>query len=109
MGFGFITGAVLTVSAAVTAMFAPQDFTITNSTGHTIVTLNVSPTASNQWGPDILGRDVLPTGEQAEISFDRDEDHCMWDVRATYDDGTANDLRRVNLCELSELEFTPSE
>ena len=73
-----------------------------------IVTLNVSPSSSNQWGPDILGREVLAIGEDAEVTFDRDEDHCNYDIRVTYDDGTANDERGINLCETTEVEFTPS-
>ena len=73
-----------------------------------IVTLNVSPSSSSQWGPDILGREVLANGEDAEVTFDRDEDHCNYDIRVTYDDDTANDERGINLCEITEVEFTPS-
>ena len=73
-----------------------------------IVTLNVSPSSSSQWGPDILGREVLANGEDAEVTFDRDEDHCNYDIRVTYDDGTENDERGINLCETTEVEFTPS-
>ena len=73
-----------------------------------IVTLNVSPSSSSQWGPDILGREVLANGEDAEVTFDRDEDHCNYGIRVTYDDGTANDERGINLCEITEVEFTPS-
>jgi hypothetical protein len=103
----FLIAGALLVSAMSTAAFAAQqDFTITNHTGHTIVTLNVSPNNDDHWGPDILGRDVLNNGEQAEISFDRNEEQCSWDIKATYDDGTANDLRAVNLCETTEVEFT---
>jgi hypothetical protein len=103
-----IAGAMLMSAIATAAYAAPQDFTLTNSTGHVIVTLNVSPSDSNRWGPDILGRDVLGDGESAEVSFDRDEDQCEWDIRVTYDDGTENDERGINLCETTDVEFTPS-
>ena len=103
----FLIAGALFVSAMSTAAFAAQqDFTITNHTGHVIMTLNVSPNNDDHWGPDILGRDVLGNGEQAEVSFDRNEDQCSWDIKVTYDDGTLNDLRAVNLCETSEVEFT---
>ena len=101
-----IAGALLASVTATAAYAARQDFTVTNHTGHTIVTLNVSAHSDDHWGPDILGRDVLANGEQAEVSFDRNEDQCSWDIKVTYDDGTANDLRGVNLCETSEVEFT---
>jgi len=103
----FLIAGALFVSAMSTAAFAAQqDFTVTNHTGHVIMTLNVSPSSSTRWGPDILGREVLGDGEQAEVTFDRNEDQCSWDIRVTYDDGTNNDMRGVNLCEVSEVEFT---
>jgi len=105
----FFAAALLSVSLYASAAWAAaQDFTINNRTGHVIVTLNVSPTSSNQWGPDILGREVLADGESAEVSFDRDEDHCIWDIRVTYDDGTENDERGINLCETTDVTFTAS-
>jgi hypothetical protein len=103
----FLIAGALFVSAMSTAAFAAQqDFTITNHTGHTIVTLNVSPNNDDHWGPDILGRDTLGNGEQAEVTFDRNEDQCSWDIKVTYDDGTNNDLRAVNLCQTTEVEYT---
>ena len=103
----FLIAGALLVSAMSTAAFAAQqDFTVTNHTGHTIVTLNVSPNNDSRWGPDILGREVLGNNEQTEITFDRNEDQCSWDIKVTYDDGTNNDLRAVNLCETTEVEFT---
>jgi hypothetical protein len=101
-----IAGALLAAAMSTSAFAAQQDFTVTNHTGHTIVTLNVSPNNDSHWGPDILGRDVLNNGEQAAVTFDRNEDQCSWDIKVTYDDGTNNDLRAVNLCETTEVEFT---
>jgi len=101
-----IAGALIASAIATAAYAAQQDFTVTNHTGHTIVTLNVSPHGDDHWGPDILGRDVLNDGEQAAVTFDRDEEQCSWDIKVTYDDGTNNDLRGVDLCETTEVEFT---
>ena len=101
-----IAGALLAAATASAAYAARQDFTVTNHSGHTIMTLNVSAHSDDHWGPDILGRDTLANGEQAQITFDRDEQQCSWDIKVTYDDGTANDLRDVNLCQTSEVEFT---
>jgi hypothetical protein len=92
--------------APIAAWAAPQDFTIVNHTGHSVLTLNVSATASNEWGPDILGVEVLHNGESGHVSFDPDEDHCLYDIRVTYDDGDTGDWRRLNLCQLSTIELT---
>ena len=83
-----------------------QNFTMINHSGHTLVTLNVSPSDSNQWGPDILGRDTLANGESADITFPRGTDQCNWDIRATYDDNDTTDQRGVNLCTTSSVTIT---
>ena len=86
---------------------AQQNFTINNNTGNVLTTLNVSPSNEDEWGPDILGRDVLANGESAEISFARGETQCQWDIRATYDDGDTTDMRGVNLCQVAVVNLTP--
>lgn len=88
---------------------ARQNFTISNQTGHVLTTLNVSPSNSDQWGPDILGRDVLANGESAEITFERGETQCQWDIRGTYDDGGTTDARGVNLCEVATVNLTAGQ
>ena len=88
---------------------ARQNFTINNQTGHVLTTLNVSASNEDQWGPDILGRDVLANGETAEISFERGETQCQWDIRATYDDGGTTDARGVNLCEVATVNLTAGQ
>jgi hypothetical protein len=86
---------------------ARQNFTVVNTTGHTVMTLNVSASNENSWGPDILGRDVLANGESAEITFDRSETQCNFDIQATYDDGDTTDMRGVNLCTVATVTLTP--
>ena len=83
-----------------------QNFTLVNNTGHVVTTLNVSPSNSNEWGPDILGRDVLANGESAQITFPRGETQCNWDIKATYDDGDTTDQRGVNLCQITSVTLT---
>jgi len=95
-------------AAGATAV-ATQDFTLINNTGHTVMTLNVAPTSSDEWGPDILGQDVLANGQSVEISFERGEDQCNWDLRATYDDGDTTDARNVDLCQTTTFTLTPAE
>ena len=86
---------------------AQQNFTVVNNTGHTVVTLKVSPTNDNNWGPDILGRATLGNGETAQITFPRNTTQCAWDIQATYDDGTNTDMRGVNLCTVATVTQTP--
>ena len=102
----WIGGALAATFLATAAWAAQQDFTIVNNTGQAILTLNVSPADSNQWGPDILGMDVLGADEQAEISFDNEEEQCVWDIRVTYEDGDTGDWRGIDLCETVTVELS---
>ena len=102
-----IAGALLASAMATAAFAARQDFTITNHTGHTIMTLNVSPHSDTRWGPDILGRDTLANGESAQITFPHGETQCNFDIKATYDDGDTTDMRNVNLCTVATVTLTP--
>ena len=87
---------------------ARQNFTVLNRTGFTVVTLNVSPSNETNWGPDILGRDVLANGESAAITFDRSESQCNFDIKATYEDGDTTDMRNVDLCTVGTVTLTPA-
>ena len=82
---------------------ARQNFSVVNATGHVVQTLNVSPTTEDEWGPDILGRDVLQTGQTAQIVFDRAESQCNYDIRVTYDDNDTSEMRNINLCQVATV------
>jgi hypothetical protein len=101
-----IFGALVAAAISTAAWAAQQDFTIVNHTGQAVMTLNVSPSDENTWGPDILGIDVLGNGEQADVTFDNSEDRCEWDIRVTYEDGDTGDWRGINLCETTTVELS---
>lgn len=102
-------GGEATEAAAPAGDQTNQNFTLVNNTGHTVVTLNVSPSNDDQWGPDILGVDTLANGQTASVTFPRAEDQCSWDIRATYDDGDTTDARGVNLCQITTVTLTAGE
>ena len=101
-----IAAACLISAMATAAYAAQQDFTIVNRTGQAIMTLNVSPTTQNSWGPDILGVEILAADEQAEVSFSNDEEECLWDIRVTYEDGDTGAWQAINLCETVLVELS---
>ena len=96
--------AALACSALATAAWAAaQDFTIVNATGRTVMSINISPTGEEQWGPDLLGSEVMGDGATASATFDIDEARCLWDIRAMFDDGEVGDWRALDLCEISTI------
>jgi hypothetical protein len=88
---------------------AQQNFTFVNQSGQTVTTLQVSPTGESSWGADILGRDVLANGESADITFERGDDRCFWDVRATGEGGGELVMMNQNLCEMTSITALPAQ
>jgi hypothetical protein len=80
------------------------NFTLYNETSKSIYYLYVSPARSDRWGPDILGRDVLTSGEYTRITFpDQSSDSpCIYDVKVVFKDKTTS-VDRHNLCEIDSI------
>ena len=111
--FGAIRKSAMVVAAAamllwaIPAFAADQDFTLHNKTGRTMKALFVSPSDKDSWGPDILGEDTLADGADVSIKFDRNEDECKWDVRGEFEDGTYAEVRDVDFCTVTDVNFNP--
>ena len=82
---------------------ARQNFSVVNATGHVVMTLNVSPTSESEWGPDILGTEVLQPGQTGQVVFDRAESQCAYDIKVTYNDGDTSEMRNINLCQVGTV------
>ena len=95
--------AAVFVALAGVAMAADQDFTLVNRTGFVIDQLFVSPHSSNNWGSDVLGQDVLPAGNQTDITFPNGTRPCAWDLKVVYSDGGSATWMNVNLCSISKV------
>jgi len=79
---------------------ANLDFIVVNRTGRTVVALAITPSGEESvWSDDILVQPEVPDGERAAASYTRDVELCLWDVRATFDDGRVQSWRNVNLCD----------
>ncbi len=65
-----------------------NDFVLVNKTGYTLDSVFVTPARSNNWGDDIMGRDVVADGDEVLITFHPSEGHSIYDLLVVYDDGT---------------------
>lgn len=83
-----------------------QDFNIINKTGHIVKGLEVSASDKDSWGPNLLGADVMRDGEQGKVTIKHEAEDCLWDVRATYDDGDTTEMKGVDLCKVGEITLT---
>lgn len=102
----FFAGVGLALSLAATpALAAQQDFNLENSTGYTIEQVYVSAATTNDWEEDVLGEDVLPTGESVDITFSSAENACRFDLKVVYDDQEEAVWKGLNLCSISTVEL----
>ncbi len=87
------------------ASAAPQDFDLTNNTGYDIKAVWIGPTASQDWGDDVMGDDELANGTTQPIVFPHGRGAtCNWDLKVQYsDDDTTAQWLNFNLCKITSI------
>ncbi|PTV93589.1 hypothetical protein C8J27_11436 [Rhodobacter aestuarii] len=104
----FVTMAALAgmlASIAVPAAALDRRVKIVNVTGYTMVRFYGSNTGSDSWEEDILGRDVLPSGDSVVINFDDASGYCKFDFKAVFEDGDELIKEGVNVCEIGTFTY----
>ena len=76
-------------------------FNLVNQSRAVVMEAYVSLSTEQEWGPDRLGNDTVPAGRHFAIRLP--EGPCLYDVRFVYENGQADERRRVNLCEVTNL------
>ncbi len=79
------------------------DFTLVNKTGLTINEVYLSPSDDDEWGEDVMGKDVLANGEKVEITFSSGETSCNWDLKIVDEDKDDVEWTKLNLCTANEI------
>ena len=96
-----LAGATLASVVAVAPAYAEDlVFTLNNLSSGAVNELYVGPPESNTWGEDILGQDVLESGQTATITIYNADGKCAWDIRIVYDDASVTDERNIDICTL---------
>lgn len=95
----------LTLTATLPAAALDRRVTVVNNTGFTIVEFYGSNTGANTWQEDILGADVLPSGQSVVINFDDETGYCMFDFRAVFEDGEILERGGINVCEIGTFTY----
>lgn len=94
----FFISLFLILSIGIQAQEAQQDFTLVNSTGLVIDELYVSPSESEEWDEDVLGKEVLRVDEECDILFNPKEEVCLWDIKITDEEGDEIEWEKIDLC-----------
>ena len=98
--FGLLAG--LSASPALAQSNNP-DFKLHNRGSVVINEIYVSSSAVQSWGRDRLGENTLSPGRNTNIVLPAGQ--CVNDMRVVYANGQSDERRRVNTCELTDVNF----
>ncbi|MET0310336.1 MAG: hypothetical protein ABW023_16645 [Sphingomonas sp.] len=103
---------LITAAAALmvaTPAFADDwDFILLNSSGKSIKAIEISPAGSGSWQPNKVDPDmkrdaVIKTGGRMTVHFDKAGSQCRYDIKATFEDGSAGTWSNINVCDNSYI------
>ena len=101
--------AVLFVAMTAGSVFArTHDFVLVNRTGRDIYSVYPSPSKSNSWEEDILGRDVMKNGDKITIRFDAGRAK-YWDIKVVYSSGRFSSWHHIDLIRAKKFIMTRKE
>lgn len=101
-----VGAALILVASTPLALAANRVVTINNKSSYQIQEFYASNSGTNEWEEDILGVDVLAPGESVDVDIDDGTGYCKFDFRAVFVDGDEAVKTNVNVCEISEFDFT---
>ena len=90
---------------ALPAAAADREVAVENGSPRTIQQLHVSGADERDWGEDRLGSDTLPPGRSMTVRVP--DQGCSYDIRAVFDNGGAEERRRVDLCAIDRVVIAP--
>jgi hypothetical protein len=79
------------------------DFTLINKTGKVLDEVYVGPTSSEEWGNDIMGKDVVGEDESVLITFHPKATAKHWDLKIVFQDGSSSVWTNFDLTTIDEI------
>lgn len=95
----------VTATTALPAFALDRRVKIVNDTGYVLVEFYGSNKGSDSWEEDILGTDILRSGQSVMIDFDDGTGYCKFDFKAVFDDGDELIRKGVNICEIGTYTY----
>jgi hypothetical protein len=100
-----LIASLLLAAIATPALAEDVQFTLNNKSEYQIDEFYASPGNDDEWGEDILGKDVLSGGESATITIADGSDQCVYDLKAIDEDKVEHVLNDLNICEEPDVNF----
>jgi hypothetical protein len=101
--FAVIAAGLLSATGVVAQVPLNPGLEIENGSRTQITEVHVKPNGNNNWGANKLGETLRP-GNTASIR-EMTETNCLYDVKAVYEDGRADEREKVNVCGHQRLVF----
>lgn len=79
------------------------DFTLHNATGKILKEVYVGPNSSDEWGSDVMGKDVVGDGESVHLSFHPKATAKHWDLKIVFDDGKSTVWSNFDLTTIDDI------
>jgi uncharacterized membrane-anchored protein len=95
-----------------TAVAGDADFTLTNKTGYDIESVYVVPSKQKNWGKDQLGKRTLNDGKSRDLSFDKNNSSCIYDMKihwVGYGEDEDRIWEKIDLCEINKITLRYNE
>ena len=93
------------VSGASAAVY-DRHVVLINDSHKTIMEFHASNVSRGTWEDDILGEDVLSSGDAIRINLDDDSGYCRFDFLTVMTDGTRLVRRNVDVCTVDRYTIT---
>ena len=107
--FKFVSFALLALTllftSASTVSALDRRVRIVNHTSYTMVRFYGSNKGSDSWEEDILGDDVMGSGDSYIINFDDGTGYCKFDFKAEFEDGSVKVDNNINVCKIGTFTY----
>lgn len=102
--FTCVTLAALIFSAP--AVAEDLVFKLKNKSSYDVTEFYASPANVGDWEEDILGQDILSSGDSLQITIGDGRSQCEYDLRFVFEDGEVVERANVDLCETGSYTLT---
>ena len=106
VALGFFGAICLFSFLGVASSYAAEgdlDFTLHNATGKIIKEIYIGPTSSEEWGDDVMGKDVVPDGGSVHVTFSPKATAKHWDVKIVFEDDKSTVWTNFDLTTIDDI------
>jgi hypothetical protein len=98
--FTTLATAVLGIALAAPVLADDVAYALNNNSALTLMEFYTSPANTDDWGPDILGADVIPPGGTGTVTIADGSAECVYDLMFIMEDGQEI-VDTVDICQLA--------